>query len=63
DENLARREMEEALRDTLLRSVGVGEVLEAHFSAAARGDTLSVCLRARCEESIGVERPAETIQK
>ena len=59
DENRARRELEEALDACLLREIGSGTVEDFHYSAAAADGMLTVCLRARCSEDIGIERPAE----
>lgn len=59
DEGEARRAMEAELRQRLLAAIGPeGAVLEEHYSCTEREGCLSVCLRARCRELIGVEAPA-----
>ncbi len=53
-----REELEERLMDTLLDRIGQdGQVLERHFTAAAKDGAMYVTLRAECREQIGLEQP------
>ena len=58
DENLLCRELEQQLHARLLQSLGeAGSILDERFTRSRSGDTVTVCLRARCSENIAVERP------
>ena len=58
DENLLCRELEQQLHARLLQSLGgEGSVFDERYSRSRSGDTVVVCLRARCSENIAIERP------
>ena len=58
DLNIAARELEAALHERLLNSLGEGGVIESEsYSASSSGGLLTVCLRARCSENIAIEQP------
>ncbi|MGN1002789.1 MAG: sporulation protein YqfD [Oscillospiraceae bacterium] len=58
DKSQARTELEEALHARLIREIGEdGEILGENFSASESGGVITVCLRARCREEIGVTVP------
>lgn len=60
DENQLCMELEQQLHARLLQSMGEGgRILDERYSRCRSGDSIVVCLRARCSENIAEERVYE----
>ncbi|MCI8478354.1 MAG: sporulation protein YqfD [Oscillospiraceae bacterium] len=53
DQQAAQTLLEERLADALRQSLGEGEVITTHYTAAIRDNMLTVTLQAECKEEIG----------
>ena len=53
DQQAAQTLLEERLADALRQSLGEGEVITTHYTAAIQDNMLTVTLQAECKEEIG----------
>lgn len=54
--------LEQKLHQRLLEEIGGGKIISESYTRSESGGIISVCLRAECEESIGVSRPMDEAQ-
>ena len=55
---LREQELESELHRRLCQEIGDGEIVSENYSSSEKDGALVVCLRAECEEDIGLSRPA-----
>ena len=56
---LREQELESELHRRLLQEIGDGEIVSENYSSSEKDGALVVCLRAECEEDIGLPWPAK----
>ena len=56
---LREQELESELHRRLCQEIGDGEIVSENYSSSEKDGALVVCLRAECEEDIGLSRPAK----